>query len=386
MTWSPDASRLFFTAEDRGREAIYTVAATGGGIRIVVQGDAHHGDVQLAPEGRSMIFTGNSGSHPVEIFHGFSSGGQPVQLTHLNDDVMKEFALVPLDEVSYQSTDGTRIEGLVVRPPDFDRTRKYPLLVLIHGGPQGAWGESWSYRWNPQVFAAAGYVVFMPNPRGSTGYGQSFIDGINGEWGGLVFDDIMSGVDSMVRQPYIDSQRLVAAGASYGGYMINWMLGHTNRFRAFVSHDGVYDLRSMFGSTEEMWFPLWEFDGAPWENPEMYEKWSPSNFVEKFQTPTLIVHGEKDYRVPVSQAMQLFTALQLRKVPSKFLYFPDEGHWVLKPRNSVHWYQSVIDWLNEWTSRPWTPPADAPSYRRPAPPPPFQAPAPTGSTTPTVSR
>ncbi len=385
MTWSPDSTRLFFTAEDRGREPIYTVPATGGGIRIVVHGDAHHGDVQLAPDGKSMIYSGSSGSHPAAIFHGFSTGGQPVQLTRMNDDVMKEFALVPVDEVSYQSTDGARIEGFLVKPPDFDRTRKYPLLVLIHGGPQGAWGESWSYRWNPQVFAAAGYVVFMPNPRGSTGYGQSFIDGINGEWGGLVFDDIMSGVDSMVRQPYIDSQRLVAAGASYGGYMINWMLGHTSRFRAFVSHAGVYDLHSMFGSTEEMWFPLWEFDGAPWENPEMYEKWSPSNFVEKFQTPTLVVHGEKDYRVPVSQAMQLFTALQLRKVPSKFLYFPDEGHWILKPRNSVHWYQSVIDWLNEWTGRPWTPPAEAPSYRRPAPPASIP-PTLTGPAIPTVSR
>jgi dipeptidyl aminopeptidase/acylaminoacyl peptidase len=369
ITWSPDSSRLFFTAEDRGREPIYTVPATGGGVRIVVHGDAHHGDVQLTPDGKSMIYSGHSGSHPVAIFQGFSSGGQPIQLTRLNDDVLSEFAVSRMEEVSYQTTDGSRIAGFVVKPPGFELGRSYPLLLLIHGGPQGAWGESWSYRWNPQVFAAAGFVVFMPNPRGSTGYGQSFTDAINGDWGGRVYDDIMAGVDSMVRLPYVDSQRIAAAGASYGGYMINWMLGHTSRFRAFVSHAGVYDLRSMFGATEELWFPLWEFDGAPWENPEMYEKWSPSNFVERFQTPTLVVHGEKDYRVPVTQAMQLFTALQLRKVPSRFLYFPDEGHWILKPRNSVHWYQSVTDWLKEWIDRPSTPPTQAPSYRRPAPPP-----------------
>jgi dipeptidyl aminopeptidase/acylaminoacyl peptidase len=225
----------------------------------------------------------------------------------------------------------------------------------------------------------------MPNPRGSTGYGQSFTDAINGDWGGRVYDDIMAGVDSMVRLPYVDSQRIAAAGASYGGYMINWMLGHTSRFRAFVSHAGVYDLRSMFGATEELWFPLWEFDGAPWENPEMYEKWSPSNFVENFQTPTLVVHGEKDYRVPVTQAMQLFTGLQLRQVPSRFLYFPDEGHWILKPRYSVHWYQSVTGWLKEWIDRPWSPPAEAPDYRRPAPQP-VQGPMIIGPPAPTGAR
>ena len=365
IAWAPDSSRLFFTAEDRGRAPIFTVATQGGGMQAVVFGDAHHGDVQLTPDGRSMIYSVHSASHPVEIYRGFSSGGPPIQLTHLNDDVMEAYKPGEIEEITYESTDGTSISGFLVRPPNFDYERKYPLLLLIHGGPQGAWGEAWSYRWNPQVFASAGYIVFMPNPRGSTGYGQALTDAINGDWGGLVYEDIMAGVDYVLRRPYVDSEKLVAAGGSYGGYMVNWMLGHTTRFRAFVSHAGVYDLRSMFGATEELFFPIWEFNGTPWENPELYERWSPSRFVTKFQTPTLVIHGENDYRVPVTQSMQLFTALQLREVPSKFLHFPDEGHWILKPRNSIHWYETVIDWLNQWIERVHRP-AKPPTYKRPA--------------------
>ena len=363
VAWAPDSRRLFFTAEDRGRGPIFRVPATGGGLTSVGFGDAHHGDIQLTPDGRSIIYSAQSASHPTEIFLGFASGGPPVPLTRFNDELMSEYAIDSPEEISYESLDGTAIHGFLVKPPGFDFERKYPLLLLIHGGPQGAWGQSWSYRWNPQVFAGAGYVVFMPNPRGSTGYGQTLTDAINGDWGGLVYEDIMAGVDYVLRRPYIDSSKLTAAGASYGGYMINWMLGRTERFRAFVSHAGVYDLPSMFGATEELWFPIWEFNGTPWENPEMYERWSPSRFVDRFKTPTLVIHGEKDFRVPVTQAMQLFTALQLRKVPSRFLHFPDEGHWILKPRNSVHWYQSVIAWLDEWIARPHRP-VEPPTYRR----------------------
>jgi dipeptidyl aminopeptidase/acylaminoacyl peptidase len=369
IAWSPNSARLFFTAEDRGREPIMMVPVTGGGVKMIVFGDAHHGDVQLSPDGHSIIYSGNSGSHPAEIFRGFSSGGAPVQLTHFNDGLLSEYHLEELDQISYTSSDGATIEGFLVRPPNFDRARKYPLLLLIHGGPQGAWGESWSYRWNPQVFAAAGFVVFMPNPRGSTGYGQSFTDAIRGDWGGQPYLDIMAGVDHVARMPYVDAGRMAAAGASYGGYMINWMLGHTDRFRALVSHAGVYDLRSMFGGTEELWFPLWEFQGTPWDNPEMYERWSPSLYVTNFKTPTLVVHGEKDYRVPATQAMQLFTALQSRGVPSRLLYFPDEGHWILKPRNSVFWYQNVIEWLKSWVERgaaPSSEPAPVTSLDQPA--------------------
>lgn len=210
-------------------------------------------------------------------------------------------------------------------------------------------GETWSYRWNPHVFAAAGYVVVMPNPRGSTGYGQKYTDEINADWGGRAFEDIMAVVEHTAAQRFADPNRMAAAGGSYGGYMVNWLLGHSSRFKAFVSHAGVFDLRSMAGSTEELWFPLWEFKGMPWQNPELYAKWSPSYFVENFKTPTLVIHGELDYRVPVGQGLQLFTSLQMQKVPSKMLLFPDEGHWILKPQNSVVWYNTFLDWIGEWT-------------------------------------
>lgn len=348
VAWSPDSSRLFLTADDRGRAPIFTVLVSGGGVNTAVYGDASHGGVQLLPDGKSLIYTAQSGSHPVEIFRGFASGGAPLRLTHENDAILARYRLPDYEEIRYASNDGSEVSGFLLKPPNLDLDGSYPLLLLIHGGPQGAWRQSWSYRWSAQVFAAAGFVVFMPNPRGSTGYGQAFIDGINGDWGGKVVEDILSGLDTVISRPYIDRGRVVAAGGSYGGYMVNWLLGHSERFRALVSHAGVYDLKSFFGATEELWFPLWEFGGAPWEKPEIYEKWSPSAAAAKFRTPTLVVHGAKDYRVPVEQGMALFTALQMQDVPSKFLHYPDEGHWILKPANSVLWYDTVLGWLRQW--------------------------------------
>jgi dipeptidyl aminopeptidase/acylaminoacyl peptidase len=223
--------------------------------------------------------------------------------------------------------------------------------VLIHGGPQGAWNDAWSYRWNPQVFAGAGYVAFMPNPRGSTGYGQNFTDEISGDWGGKAFIDIMNGVAQVANYPYVDKERIGAAGGSYGGYMVNWILGHNDdlrfKFKALVSHAGVYNLSSMYGATEELWFADWEFKGKPW-NSQLYDKWSPNKFAGNFKTPTLVVHGELDYRVPVTEGLQLFTALQVQNVPSKLLYYPDEGHWVLKPQNSELWYNTVLGWFDTY--------------------------------------
>jgi len=223
---------------------------------------------------------------------------------------------------------------------------------LIHGGPQGAWNNSWSYRWNPQVFANAGYVVFAPNPRGSTGYGQQFVNEISGDWGGKVYIDIMNAVaDTISRNKFIDKNRIGAAGASYGGYMINWIEGHNNdprfQFKVLVCHDGVYNLASMYGATEELWFPEWEFKGTPWTNKLRYERWSPHNFVKNFKTPILIIHGELDYRVPIGEGLQLFTAAQRMGIESKLLIFPDEGHWVLKPQNSQFWYHNVVRWIDK---------------------------------------
>ena len=348
ITWSPDSSRIFFTMEDRGRAGLQMIPVTGGGLRNIVTGPSSLDDVQFTSDGRTMIYTEQSGSRPAEIFRATSSGGTGVALTHLNDALLSRYTLTPLEETWVEGADKTRIHAFIVKPPGFTESRTYPVVFLIHGGPQGAWGEEWSYRWNAQVFAGAGYVVVMPNPRGSTGYGQQFIDDINSDWGGKPFDDIMAVVDYISTLKYVDSNRMAAAGASYGGYMINWLLGHTSRFKAMVSHDGVFDLRSMAGSTEELWFPMWEFKGMPWDNPEMYERWSPSNFVKEFKTPTLVIHGEEDYRVPLDQGLQLYTALQIQKVPSKLLLFPDEGHWVLKPQNSLLWYRQVLDWIGQW--------------------------------------
>jgi dipeptidyl aminopeptidase/acylaminoacyl peptidase len=352
VTWSPDSTRLFYTVEDRGRTGLQMIAVTGGGARNIVSGPSSLDDVQFNSDGSTMIYTEESGSRPAEIFRASSSGGTPVPLTHLNDSLLAGAELTPLEEMWVESSDNTRVDSFLVKPPGFSESRKYPVLFLIHGGPQGAWGESWSYRWNAQVFASAGYLVVMPNPRGSTGYGQKFIDDINGDWGGKVYDDLMAVADHVAALPYADPDRMAAAGGSYGGYMIDWMLGHTNRFKAMVSHDGVFDLRSMAGSTEELWFPIWEFRGMPWDNPDMYAKWSPSYFVKDFKTPTLVFHGEQDYRVPLSQGLQLFTALQMQKVPSKLVVFPDEGHWVLKPQNSVLWYNQFLGWIGEWLNKP----------------------------------
>src|SRR5579863_5752747 len=349
ITWSPDSARIFYTVEDRGREGLQMIAVSGGGSRNVIAGSSSLDDVQFTADGRTMIYTEQSGSRPAEIFRANSSGGTGVALTHLNDALLSRAVLTPLEETFVESTDKTRIHAFIVKPPGFTESRKYPVVFLIHGGPQGSWGESWSYRWNAQVFAGAGYVVVMPNPRGSTGYGQKFIDEINGDWGGRPFDDIMAVVDYAAGLKYVDPERMAAAGGSYGGYMVNWILGHSTRFKALVSHDGVFDLRSMAGSTEELWFPSWEFRGFPWDNPEMYARWSPSYFVKDFKTPTLVIHGELDYRVPVDQGLQLFTALQIQKVPSKLVVFPDEGHWVLKPQNSLLWYKTVLDWVGQWT-------------------------------------
>ncbi|MCS7314339.1 MAG: S9 family peptidase [Bryobacterales bacterium] len=361
FTWSPDSTRIFYTVEDRGRQVVHMVPVTGGGARTIVGGPGYVSDVQFTPDGKTMVYLGQSGVEPARLYRVSSAGGAPEPLTRLNDVLLSNYRLSEYEEFWVEAPDRVRVHSFLVKPHGFREDRKYPVLFLIHGGPQSAWENNWGYRWNPQVFAGAGYVVVLPNPRGSTGFGQKFIDEINADWGGKVYDDIMAVVDYVTALPYVDAERMAAAGGSYGGYMVNWILGHTQRFRALVSHAGVFDLRSMFGETEELWFPLWEFLGAPWDNPELYARFSPSYYAKNFRTPTLVIHGELDYRVPYGQGLQLFTALQLQKVPSKLLLFPDEGHWILKPQNSVLWYRTFLDWINEWVGkRPPAPGAPAP--------------------------
>jgi dipeptidyl aminopeptidase/acylaminoacyl peptidase len=348
VAWSPDSRTLFFTAAENARQPIYSVPATGGPVTMV-RGEGTFDDLQPSPDGRTLIATKVSATHPAEIYRVAVDGSAIAPVTRANDAFLAGFALRPGESVTYTGAAEKPVQAWIFKPADFDPAKKYPLLVLIHGGPQGVWGDGWSYRWNYQVFANAGYVVFAPNPRGSIGWGQEFVDDITRDWEGKVYEDILRGTDYAEALPYVDEERTAAAGASYGGYMVNWIAGHTDRYRALVSHDGIFDLRSMYTSTEELWFADWEFGGPPWERPEFYLRASPSRFVSRFKTPTLVIHGEKDFRVPLEQGLSMFTALQLRGVPSRLLVFPDENHWVLKPANSVRWYQEVLGWLDRWT-------------------------------------
>ncbi len=353
---SPDGNTVYFIAADRGKSPIFRMPITGG-VPQKVLGNVFAGNLRLTPDGRTFVFASSSLSSPAEIYRANADGSGLVALTAVNADLMSRANLKPAEEIEWTGAAGKKIHGYIVKPNNFDANKKYPLLVLIHGGPQSAWDDNWGYRWNLQVFANAGYVVFTPNPRGSTGYGQQFINEITGDWGGKAYIDIMNGVaDVLHRSPYIDRNRVGAAGASFGGYMVNWILGHNNdprfRFKVLVSHDGVYNLESMYGATEELWFAEWEFKGTPWTNPAMYERWSPHRFAQNFNTPILIIHNELDYRVPLGEGMQLFTAVQRKGIDSKFLSFPDEGHWVLKPQNSQLWYHTVLDWLDKYLQQP----------------------------------
>jgi len=349
---SPDGNSIYFTAGERGRSPIFKLPF-GGGVPQKIVGNVYAGNLKITPDGRKFVFASSSMAAPSEIYSANIDGSGVTALTSANQQVMARANLKTAEEVEWTGALGKKIHGFIIKPNNFDPSKKYPLVVLIHGGPQSAWNDNWGYRWNPEVFANAGYVVFAPNPRGSTGYGQRFVNEISGDWGGKPYIDIMNGVaDVLRRNSYIDRNRIGAAGASYGGYMIDWILGHNNdprfQFKVLVSHDGVYNLESMYGTTEELWFPNWEFKGQPWTNPAMYSRWSPHKFVQNFNTPILIIHGELDYRVPIGEGMQLFTAVQLKGIDSKLLIFPDEGHWVLKPQNSQLWYHTVLDWLDKY--------------------------------------
>jgi dipeptidyl aminopeptidase/acylaminoacyl peptidase len=350
--WTPDSSQLYFVSEYQGAAPLYRIGINGDSPIKVAEG--HFDSPSVTPDGKTTIVTGQTIAMPNELFaiRQIGQKGEVTQLTKVNDTVLSQAAMSPLEPLWFSGAAKDRVHGFLVKPPSFDAAKKYPVKFLIHGGPQGAWGNSWTYRWNAELFAADGYVVVMINPRGSTGYGQKFTDEINGDWGGKPYQDLMLGLDYVQRTyPFIDGNRVCAMGASYGGYMVNWMLGHTNRFKCFVSHDSQFNTVSAYGSTEELWFPEWEFQGTPWTNRKSYEKWSPHNFATKFKTPTLVVHGQLDYRLDVSEGFQLFTYLQRLKVPSKMLYFPDEGHWVLKPQNSQLWYKTVNDWVDSHLKR-----------------------------------
>ena len=351
ITLSADGKTVYFTAGTRGLSPIYSVPLEPASAKrtsvATVRGGGFFSNVSVTPDGAGFVFVASSATSPAEVYYAPIAGGDATNLSNANPAL----ALNKAEDVTWSGALGTQNHGFLIKPAGFDSKKKYPLIVLIHGGPQGAWNDNWGYRWNPQIFANAGYVVFMPNPRGSTGYGQKFVNEISGDWGGKVYTDIMNGVASVLKNPYVDRSRIGAAGGSYGGYMVNWILGRNNdprfRFKALVSHAGVYNLENMATVTEELWFVDWEFKGTPWNNPTMYRRWSPHLAVKSFNTPTLVIHGELDYRVPIDQGLQLYTALQRRNVPSKLLYFPDEGHWILKPKNSELWYRTFLDWFDK---------------------------------------
>ncbi|HEY6140435.1 MAG TPA: S9 family peptidase [Thermoanaerobaculia bacterium] len=347
VAWAPDSKSMFVTAPEQTNEAIYEVSVADGTMRRIYANGSADG-VAVTRDGQTLYFERSTLERPADIYGIGRNETAARQITHDNDALLSKLSIGKANPTWWTGAENAKVQGLVVTPPEFDPMKKYPGIMLIHGGPQGAWMNSWGYRWNPQIFASRGYVVLMPNPRGSTGYGQKFVEEISGDWGGKVYTDIMNGVDQFAALPYVDGTRLGAAGGSYGGYMVDWILGHSTRFKALVSHAGVYDLVSMYGVTEELWFAEWEFHGNPWDNPELYQKWSPNQFVKNFATPTLVSHGELDFRVPIGQGLELFTALQRRGIPSKLLYFPDEGHWVLKPQNSKLWYQTVGDWFDQY--------------------------------------
>jgi dipeptidyl aminopeptidase/acylaminoacyl peptidase len=351
FAFSPDGKTIYLEAEERGRGPIYSVSSNGGPVKKLIGGEGFNGDIHPTKDGRALVFSRSSMTRPSEIYRANSDGTGVTALTKTNDAFISSFKLQTAEEVTWEGGAGAKVAGWIVKPANFNPRRKYPLVVLIHGGPQGAWNDNWGYRWNPQIYAGDGYVAFMPNPRGSTGYGHQFLADISGDWGGKVFTDISNGVAMMASQPYIDKNRIGAAGASYGGYMIDWIEGHNNdprfTYKVLVSHDGVYNLTSMTGATEELWFTDWEFKGTPWTNKEMYERWSPSNFVQNFKTPVLIITNGLDYRVPEGEGLQFFTAVQRMGVESKLVDFPDEGHWVTKPANSAFWHNTVLDWLDK---------------------------------------
>jgi dipeptidyl aminopeptidase/acylaminoacyl peptidase len=410
FAWYPGSSGILFVHPEGGLESLYGVDLDTGHIgrltaaaqmtdptgKYSEAGDGELGQVQFVPNQLRVVAVRMKVSAPAEIvtiLTGPYSGPPHSQiekiLTTLNTPLLNQLDLPKMESFWFPGANGTQVEGFIINPPNFDPTKKYPLKFLIHGGPQGAWGDAWSYRWNPELFAANGYVVVMINPRGSTGYGQKFLEQVSGDWGGRPYIDLMKGLDyAEAKYPFIDKTRECALGASYGGFMADWVLTHTNRFACIVTHDGMYNPQSAFGTTEELWFNEWEFrqlapslssrsaaEGSassdsgknanavveqtkpahPWDfynlpsSEDPFRKWSPMYFIKNAKTPTLIIHSQRDYRLDVSEGLQLFTALQLLHVPSKMLYFPDEGHWVQKPQNSQLWYQTVNDWVDQWT-------------------------------------
>lgn len=338
--------KLFATAANLGQRSIFEIDLATGEVQTLVRDGSASGIQETAT---GLLYSLSTLRSPAELFHRLASG-ETRAVTDLNRDAVDSVAMGDFEQFRFEGHAGEEVFGYLVKPVGFTAGVRYPIAFLVHGGPQGSFGNNFHYRWNPQAYAGAGYAVLMIDFHGSVGYGQDFTDSIQGDWGGKPLEDLKKGfAHALFRYPYLDGTRACALGASYGGYMMNWIAGSwPNAFRCLVNHDGVFDLRSMYYTTEELWFPEREFGGPYFLAPESYEKHNPVNLVENFRTPTLIIQGGRDYRVPEGQSFALFTALQRQEVPSRLLYFPDENHWVLKPNNSRQWHREVLAWLERW--------------------------------------
>lgn len=348
--FAADERAIYFIASESIYKPIFKLHIASGRIEKIAAA-VNASSLRPTADGKALVFMAQNVAMPQELFKVDLRSRRQTQLTRFNHDRLKDVEMNRVETFRFQGAAGETVEGMLLKPPFFDAGKKYPLVFLVHGGPQSAWTDDFHYRWNHSLFASPGYVVAAINFHGSPGYGQKFTDSISGDWGGAPFIDLVNGQQYLVENfPFIDKDRLVAAGASYGGFMINWMAGHSDEFkypfRCLVSHDGIFDARSMYYSTEELWFEEWEYGGVPWENG-LYEKWNPANFVERFKVPMLVVHSEKDFRVPVCQGLMLFTALQRRGIESRMLYYPDENHFVQKPQNARLWWQTVFGWFAE---------------------------------------
>ena len=343
LAWTPDGRSLLATAGDVMEEPIFRIdAATGAVTRLT--GDGHFGNVTPTASG-SIVATMNSAMAPDDLYR-VGEGGKLAQLTNVNAGLLSQLDPVTFEKFSFKGARGDTVWGMKMKPV---MNRTLPIAFVVHGGPQGSFGNGWSYRWNPRLFASPGYAVVSVDFHGSTGYGQAFTDAIRNDWGGKPLEDLKRGLQFATdHDPQLDASRACALGASYGGYMMNWIEGRwPDRFRCIVQHDGVFDARAMAYETEELWFDEWEHGGkAYYEDPAAFERWNPVNYVGYWRTPMLVVTGEKDFRIPYTQGLAAFSALQRRGVPSRLVVFPDENHWVLKPRNSIQWYDEVFGWMN----------------------------------------
>jgi len=358
-TWSADSRTVYFLSVTQATEQVFAADPAKNAVRQITSGMHDYTSVAVAGTARRPVLVAGrqSMSAPTELYRVDPAGGEATQLTHYNDAALAGLTLGKVERRMVKATDGADILTWVIYPPGFDPARTYPAILYAQGGPQSALSQFFSYRWNFQALAANGYVVVAPNRRGVPGFGQAFKEEISGDWGGQAMRDLLSAIDDVAKEPYVDRNRMGAVGASFGGYSVYWLAGHhEGRFKTFIAHDGVFNLESMYGATEEIWFPDFDLKGAYWDRPTppSYEEFSPHEFVQNWDTPMLVIHGQQDFRVPVTEGMQAFTALQLKGIESRFLYFPNENHWVLQPQNSVLWHRVFYDWLARFLKQPGT--------------------------------